>query len=73
MISKRENMEKVFNHELPEWVPHLSNDTYPVKDYIVERPIFEDGYDQWGIHWIPCKDSLNITHPDTKILILEDP
>lgn len=68
----RENMECIFNHEKPEWIPHLGHDTYGIRDYIVERPIMTTGYDQWGCHWISCPDSLGITHPDTSEVMFED-
>lgn len=67
----KENMEKIFNHEKPDWIPHLGHDTYGIRDYIVERPIMTTGYDAWGCHWISCAESLGITHPDTKDLKLE--
>lgn len=68
----KENMETIFRHEQPEWIPHLSHDTYGIRDYIVERPIKTTGYDAWGCHWISCPTSLGITHPDTYELQFED-
>ena len=62
----KENMELIFQHKKPDWIPHLSHDTYGIRDYIVERPIMTTGYDAWGCHWISCPDSLGITHPDTQ-------
>ena len=68
----KENMECIFKHEKPEWIPHLGHDAYGIRDYIVERPINTTGYDAWGCHWISCPDSLNITHPDTKMITFEN-
>lgn len=68
----KENMEKIFAHEKPDWIPHLGHDAYGIRDYIVERPIMTTGYDAWGCHWISCPESLNITHPDTKVIKFED-
>ncbi len=65
-------MELVFQHLQPEYIPHLGHDAYGIRDYIVERPIMETGYDAWGCHWIACEDSLNITHPDTHDVKFED-
>ncbi len=62
----KENMELIFQHKKPDWIPHLSHDTYGIRDYIVERPIMTTGYNAWGCHWISCPDSLGITHPDTQ-------
>ncbi len=64
-MTNKENMELIFQHEKPEWIPHLGGETYGIRDYIVERPIMTTGYDKWGCHWISCPNSLNITHPDT--------
>lgn len=71
-MTNRENMELIFQHKMPEKIPHLGTDTYGIRDYIVERPIMTTGYDAWGCHWISCPESLNITHPDTKVTPLTD-
>lgn len=71
-MTARENMECIFRHEKPDRIPHLGTDAYGIRDYIVERPIMTTGYDAWGCHWIACPDSLNITHPDTNVILLED-
>lgn len=71
-MTAKENMEKVFAHEHPDWIPHLGSEAYGIRDYIVERPIMTTGYDAWGCHWISCPDSLNITHPDTSDVKLEE-
>ena len=71
-MTHRENMELVFQHKQPEWVPHLGSEAYGIRDYIVERPIMTTGYDAWGCHWISCSTSLGITHPDTSAIVLED-
>ena len=68
----RENFERIFNHEKPEYVPHLGYHAYGIRDYIVERPIMSTGYDAWGCHWIACETSVNITHPDTSDVKFED-
>lgn len=64
-MTPKQNMELIFQHKKPEYVPHLGYHAYGIRDYIVERPIMTTGYDAWGCHWISCPDSLNITHPDT--------
>ncbi|MCD8154332.1 MAG: hypothetical protein LUF78_06575 [Clostridiales bacterium] len=71
-MTPRENMELIFQHKQPEYIPHLGTETYGIRDYIVERPIMTTGYDAWGCHWISCEDSLNITHPDTSVILFED-
>lgn len=71
-MTARENMERIFRHEKPDWIPHLGSEAYGIRDYIVERPIMSTGYDAWGCHWIACPDSLNITHPDPDVVVLED-
>lgn len=64
-MTQRENMELIFQHKMPEWIPHFRNDTYGFIDEIIERPLFTTGRDAWGCNWISCEASLNITHPDT--------
>ena len=71
-ITPKENFELIFQHKMPEYIPHLGYHAYGIRDYIVERPIMTTGYDAWGCHWISCKDSLNITHPDTSDVKFED-
>ena len=71
-MTAKENMEKVFRHEKTDWIAHLGSEAYGIRDYIVERPIMTTGYDAWGCRWISCPDSLNITHPDTSDIKLED-
>ena len=71
-MTAKENMEKIFRHEKPDWIPHLGSEAYGIPDYIVERPIMTTGYDAWGCHWISCADSLNITHPDTSDIKFDD-
>jgi|GEM_PF-3113254 len=65
-MTSKENMELIFQHKQPEWIPHFGDETYSVRDYIVERPIRATGYDAWGCHWISCPDSLGYTFPDIK-------
>ncbi len=72
VMTAKENMEKIFRHEKPDWIAHLGSEAYGIRDYIVERPIMTTGYDAWGCRWISCPDSLNITHPDTSDIKLED-
>lgn len=64
-MTSKENMELIFQHKQPEWIPHLRSEAYNLIDYLVERPIKSTGYDAWGCHWISCDTSLGITHPDT--------
>ncbi len=71
-MTKRENIEVIFQHEMPEYIPHFGTDVYCFRDYIVERPINTTGNDAWGCHWISCPDSLNITHPDTQDIKFEE-
>lgn len=71
-MTAKENMEKIFQHEKPDWIPHLGTEAYGIRDYIVERPIMTTGRDAWGCNWISCPDSLNITHPDTSDIKLEE-
>lgn len=71
-MTERENMELIFQHQAPEYIPHLSNDTYVIADCVVERPIMTTEKDAWGCNWISCPTSLGITHPDTHDLKFED-
>lgn len=64
-LSRRENMELIFQHKMPEYIPHFESDTLRIVDYSIERPIRTTGYDTWGCHWISCPTALGITHPDT--------
>ncbi len=72
MSTPRENFEKMFRHEIMDYFPHLGTDAWNFRDYSIERPMFTTGYDAWGCHWISCPDSMNITHPDTKLLLFEE-
>ncbi len=71
-MTERENMELIFQHKMPEYIPHLDTHAYGLYDTYVERPINTTGYDVWGCHWISCPESLNITHPDTADIKFED-
>ena len=64
-MTHRENFEKMFNHEVMDYIPHLGTDAVNFRDFPFSRQINKTGLDGWGCRWISCKDSLNITHPDT--------
>lgn len=72
MITARENLERLFNHDTVEYIPNLSLDTHIIMDTEIERPVFHTGYDAWGCHWIECPESLNMTHPDTSVALFEE-
>ncbi|WKY46788.1 uroporphyrinogen decarboxylase family protein [Eubacteriaceae bacterium ES3] len=71
-MTERENMELIFAHKEPDWIPHLGHDAYGIRDYIVERPIRTTGHDAFGCHWISCPTALGLTHPDTSDIKFED-
>lgn len=71
-MNARENMELVFQHKQPDWIPHAGHDAYGFMDGFAERMLDQTGYDAWGCHWISCPDSLGITHPDTQDIKFDD-
>lgn len=63
-MTPRENLEKMFQHEVMEYIPHFNTDIVQFADVSVERLPFQTGKDAWGCNWISCEDSMGITHPD---------
>jgi len=57
-------MEKIFNHEVADWIPHFFADAPTFIDGFVERPVFSDGVDAWGTKWISCPTAMGMTNPD---------
>lgn len=65
-MTERENALKVFRGELPEWIPcYTKATTYLFSDYTnAEKPQNYEGYDWFGVHWLPVSATANLTHPD---------
>lgn len=60
----KENMTKVFNHEVADWVPHFYGEVDQIIDDFIERPLLVDGIDAWGTKWLSCPAALGMTNPD---------
>lgn len=67
-MTERENALKVFHHEIPEWLPcYTKCTTYLFSDYTeAEKPQVTEGYDWFGVHWLPVEATANLTHPDLR-------
>ena len=65
-MTEKENARKVFRGEIPDWLPCYTKCTaYLVSDYTeAEKPQFTEGYDWFGVHWLPVEATANLTHPD---------
>ena len=65
-MTERENALKLFRKELPDWLPCYTKCThYLMTDYnAIEKPQFSEGYDWFGVHWLPVEATANLTHPD---------
>ena len=65
-MTERENALKVFHHEIPEWLPcYTKCTTYLFSDYTeAEKPQATEGYEWFGVHWLPVEATANLTHPD---------
>jgi len=64
---ERENILKLFRHEIPDWLPESSlSMIFPGKALgDLERPHFHDGYDWFGVHWRAQQELGGIiTYPD---------
>ena len=74
-MTERENALLAIQHQEPEWVPALFDCTYNCGDVINDRPIFEDGVDCFGIHWVRSGPETNfITHVDpARPPVISDP
>ncbi len=65
-MTERENALKVLRHEIPEWLPCYTKCThYLFSAYTdIEKPQAFEGYDWFGVHWLPVEATANLTHPD---------
>lgn len=66
-MTERENALKVFRGEIPEWIPCYTQATHYLMAPAyadIEKPQTVEGYDWFGIHWLPVEASANLTHPD---------
>lgn len=65
LMNERENALIALSHREPEWVPSLFDCTFLCDDVINTRPIFTDGYDCFGVHWVRSGPETNfITNVD---------
>ncbi len=64
-MTERENALLAMAHKEPMWVPSVFDCAERVPDFINERPVFETGYDCFGVHWVETgKETMGITHVD---------
>ncbi len=67
-MTERENALLAMAHKEPMWVPSVFDCAMLCPDFINERPIFETGYDCFGVHWLATgKESGGITHVDPHV------
>ena len=68
-MTERENILRMFEGKQPYWLPIGPRSMYSPGKLIgdIERPHFHEGYDWFGVHWLPQKAlGRVITHPDVK-------
>jgi len=59
-MTGRENMELVWQHKLPEWVPMINTDAQMIiTPEFNDRPLFMSGKDDFGVEW-----ELDPAHPE---------
>ena len=59
-MTGRENMELVWQHKQPEWVPMINTDAQMIiTPEINDRPLFMNGKDDFGVEW-----ELDPAHPE---------
>ncbi len=73
-MTERENALLAMNHQEPQWVPSVFDCAINCPDFINERPIFETGYDCFGVQWLSTgAETKGITHIDPHVPpILDD-
>ena len=73
-MTERENALLAIHHQEPLWVPALFDCAFVCDDVINSRPLFQEGYDCFGVHWVPSGPETNyITHVDPNVPpVLED-
>lgn len=72
-MTEKENARLVFEHKIPKWLPRFEfcmGVYFPVS--INERPAVWDGYDWFGVHWIPDKFTGGLTAPEAGQVIISD-
>ena len=70
-MNERENALKVWNHEVPEWVPMFNVCCQMIiTPEINDRPLFKNGKDWFGLNWALGENTALMTHvvPDQHIL-----
>ena len=59
-MTERENMQMVWDHKQPEWVPMINTASQMIiTPEIVDRPLFMSGKDDFGLEW-----ELDPAHPE---------
>lgn len=59
-MTERENMQLVWDHKQPEWVPMINTAAQMlITPEINDRPLFQSGYDWFGLYW-----ELDPAHPE---------
>ena len=59
-MTERENMQLVWEHKQPEWVPMITKASQMlISPEINDRPLFQDGKDWFGLQW-----ELDKKHPE---------
>ena len=60
MLTERENMQMVWDHKQPEWVPMINTASQMIiAPEINDRPLFMSGKDDFGLEWV-----VDSAHPE---------
>lgn len=73
-MTERENMQMVWEHKRPEWVPVLSKGAQMlITPEINDRPLFQDGRDWFGVDWELDRDNPQfMTHVKPGVCLFDD-
>ena len=73
-MTERENMQLVWEHKQPEWVPMITKASQMlISPEINDRPLFQDGKDWFGLQWeLDKKHPELMTHVAPGRYVLED-
>jgi hypothetical protein len=56
-MTERENVKRVLQHKLPEWLPDSSICIEHIMCPVCERPAEGTGLDVFGVHWTDCEET----------------
>ena len=73
-MNERENMQLVWEHKLPEWVPAINIASQMlITPELNDRQLFQSGADWFGVKWAIDPDNVNLmTHAVTGDYVMDD-